>query len=311
VKGLLCIIVFLIFTHCNRKKNHDVTNPQIPNSIYIKILGISQDGGYPQAGCQKKCCIEFWKGNHKKEYVSSIAVIEPETKKAWLFDATPDFKEQIWELNDLELEGIFLTHGHIGHYTGLMHLGREAMGASDVKVYCMPRMVDYLKTNGPWSQLVSLSNIEIIPIQDSIKIILSDKIAITPFMVPHRDEFTETVGFLISGPEKSVVFVPDIDKWDQWKIDIVQVIREVNFALLDGTFYDAEELPGRDLNEIPHPFIIESVNIFNTLAYQEKNKIHFIHLNHTNPLIFTNSPQYHQLTTLGFKVAKFGQILVL
>lgn len=46
-----------------------------------------------------------------------------------------------------------------GHYTGLMHLGHEAMGASAVPVYAMPRMNDYLKTNGPWSQLVNYRNI--------------------------------------------------------------------------------------------------------------------------------------------------------
>eukprot|EP00957_Ditylum_brightwellii_P156501 11911053-Ditylum_brightwellii.AAC.1 len=58
-------------------------------------------------------------------------------------------------------DGIFLTHAHIGHYTGLMYLGREALGAVDVPVYAMPRMRSFLKNNGPWSQLVSLGNINI------------------------------------------------------------------------------------------------------------------------------------------------------
>jgi pyrroloquinoline quinone biosynthesis protein B len=247
----------------------------------------------------------------EKVLVVSLALIDPENNDAWLFEATPDFREQIHELEDYNLKGIFLTHGHIGHYTGLMHLGMEAMGTKNVPVYGMPRMAEFLTNNGPWSQLVSLNNIEIKILKNDSTVTLSENLSITPMLVPHRDEFTETVGFRINGPDKSMIFIPDIDKWEKMDQDIKNVVTKVDYALLDGSFYDGQELPGRDMSEIPHPFIVESINLFGDLHEEDRSKIHFIHFNHTNPLLDLNSPQSNQVISLGYKLTYQGMVLEL
>ena len=112
---------------------------------YILVLGTAQDAGYPHAGCSKECCKRAWTDTRLRRTASCIALIEPETNSRWIFDATPDFKEQLRKLYEatdtgrgLNLSGIFLTHGHIGHYTGLMQLGREAMNTKATKVFAMP-----------------------------------------------------------------------------------------------------------------------------------------------------------------------------
>ena len=188
---------------------------------YILVLGTAQDAGYPQAHCKKECCQKVKADPSLKRFVSSIALIDPGTNDYWLFDATPDITEQMELVADKTgirklPAGIFLTHAHIGHYTGLMYLGREVIGAKDVPVYAMPRMQNFLKSNGPWSQLVSLGNIKLVPIQDNIKIKLTDQIHIVPMEVPHRDEFSETVGYKMIVGKKSAFFLPDIDKWEKW-----------------------------------------------------------------------------------------------
>jgi pyrroloquinoline quinone biosynthesis protein B len=273
---------------------------------YVLVLGIAQDGGVPQAGCHKSCCTS---GRHLA--VASLALVDPATSRWWLFDATPDFPEQLALVSvkapACTLAGVFLTHAHMGHYTGLMHLGREAMGASHVPVWGMPRMREYLTTNGPWSQLVRLGNIEIRALAADSSVMLGDSLSVTPFTVPHRDEYSETVGFRITGPRAEVAFVPDIDKWERWDRSIEDVIANASVAYLDGTFFDAAELPGRDMREIPHPFIVESLARFAPLPAATRARVRFMHLNHTNRAGVIGSAEQGRVQAAGCRVANPGE----
>ena len=278
---------------------------------YLVVLGIAQDAGYPQANCKKDCCKEVWTDLSKRKMVSCLGLVNPSEMKGFIFDATPDFKNQLNILqknHQVDLGGIFLTHAHMGHYTGLMNLGREAMGAKDVPVYAMARMGNYLASNGPWSQLVDLKNIVLRKLEDKTAVTLTDKIQVTPILVPHRDEFSETVGYLINGKNKSAVFIPDIDKWSKWDSDIVQIIKTVDIALLDGSFFENGEIPGRDMSMIPHPFIEESMKLFEGLSKEDKSKIHFIHFNHTNPVLRAGSEARTEVLAKGFQIAEEGMI---
>ena len=135
---------------------------------YIVVLGIAQDGGYPQTGCHKNCCKAFYEGKEPRHYVSCLGIVDPASGERWMIDATPDFPEQLHLFDSIApsegqpgLTGIFLSHTHIGHYTGLMYLGREVMGAKNVPVYALPKMKAFLEHNGPWDLLVRLKNIEL------------------------------------------------------------------------------------------------------------------------------------------------------
>ncbi len=278
--------------------------------VHLVVLGIAQDAGYPQINCQKSCCQNLWTDKSKRKMVSSIALRDPQNMKAWLFDATPDFKDQLQLLKEggYTLEGIFLTHAHIGHYTGLMQLGREALGAENIPVYVLPRMKEYLETNGPWSQLVSLNNIELRLINESIPVSLSAGISVETERVPHRDEFSETAAYTIRTNTGSALFIPDIDKWNKWEKDINTKIQNVDLAFIDGTFYQNGEIWGRDMSLIPHPFITESMIQFSTLSTENKNKIHFIHLNHTNPLLNASSEERKEFDKTEYKLAQEKEI---
>lgn len=287
------------------------TSPD-PKRPYLVVLGVAQDAGYPQAACDKSCCQRAWTNPSYQRLVSCLGLVDPVSKSYWLLDATPDIREQMHQLEsldgDLSLAGIFLTHAHIGHYTGLMQFGREVMGASAVPVYAMPRMGQYLRENGPWSQLVDLNNIKLIGLRQDSVIRLGEELLVMPFVVPHRDEFSETVGYAIKSAGRSVLFIPDIDKWEKWDQDIRQLVQAYDLAFLDGSFFDAGELPGRNMNEIPHPFVVESLQLFEDLPAAERSKIHFIHFNHTNPLLITDGPAQQKLREAGYNQAVQGQI---
>ena len=278
---------------------------------YIYILGVAQDAGFPQAGCYKPHCMPGWNDPERKITATSLGLIDPSSKKKYIFEATPDFPEQLFLLeqeapsDDFSLNGIFITHAHIGHYTGLMYLGREAMGAKGLPVYVMPKMEQYLRENGPWSQLIALNNISLMPLRNDRSEVFNN-LKVTPFLVPHRDEFSETVGYSIQGPKKTALFIPDINKWSQWKENILERIQLVDYALIDATFYDNNELPGRDMSKIPHPFVVETMATLSLLPREQREKVWFIHMNHTNPLLNVNSDQAQGVRAQGFNIATTG-----
>ncbi|MHC4129823.1 MAG: MBL fold metallo-hydrolase [Planctomycetota bacterium] len=274
---------------------------------YVVVLGVAQDGGAPQAGCDRACCADRWADPSRRLHVACLGIVDPAASVCWLIDATPDFPDQLHRLGGMKLAGILLTHAHIGHYTGLVHLGREAMGTKDVPVYAMPRMREFLARHAPWDQLVRLGNITLRPLAAGEPVELGDRLTVTPILVPHRDEYSETVGFRIDGPHRSVLYVSDIDKWDRWERRIEDLMVEVDGAWLDGTFYDDAELPGRAMAEIPHPFITESMQRFEPLPLSEKEKVRFIHLNHTNPALDPQSAARRAIEAAGFHVAEAGQ----
>lgn len=305
---LLCFIWLSACSNPIEKVENAVEKPlNPPTNPYLVVLGVAQDAGFPQANCQKDCCREVWKNPSLRKKVSCIALVEPSTQQAWIFDATPSFRDQLKDLEQLgvnKIAGIFLTHAHVGHYTGLTHLGREIMGTNGIPVYAMPKMSNFLENNGPWSQLVALENIKIQALQKDSSIQLGNGLSVTPYQVPHRDEYSETVGFQIKGANQSAIFIPDIDKWQKWDKDINQVIQQNTIALLDGSFYQNGEIPGRDMSLIPHPFVVESMDLFKKLSDSDKGKVHFIHFNHTNPILLENSAAQKEVLSNGFQIAK-------
>jgi pyrroloquinoline quinone biosynthesis protein B len=167
-------------------------------------------------------------------------------------------------------------------------------------------MKEMLEKNAPWSQLVSIKNILLQPLENKQKIKISENISVEPFLVPHRDEFSETVGFRITVKAKSLVFIPDIDKWQKWSEKLEDIVKSSDYVLIDGTFYADGEI-NRPMSEVPHPFVSETAEILKDLPLKERHKVCFIHFNHSNPLIQGNKAKIKELKAKGFNVTFQGQ----
>lgn len=243
------------------------------------ILGIAQDGGIPHLQCTEGVCAAVRSGKRHAEKVASIGVVNSRTGQAVLFDATPDLPAQVHALTGgRPPDRIFLTHAHIGHYTGLMYLGREVIGAKEIPVSGTGRMVSYLRANGPWSLLVSNRHISLQTLEPGRAVDVAPGLRVTAFSVPHRDEFTDTVGYRIEGPRATALYVPDTDRWETWKTSIRELAGTADLAFLDGTFASPSEVQGRDISEIPHPMM----PITRKLLSGTRARLWFIHINHTN-----------------------------
>jgi pyrroloquinoline quinone biosynthesis protein B len=274
------------------------------------VLGVAQDAGVPHIGCRQELCERARRDPRRRVRVASVGLVDEGSGARYLIDATPDLALQVEALPGRSrdrarpVDGILLTHAHIGHYAGLMYLGREALGARAVPVYATPRMAAFIRANGPWSLLASEGRIEVHEVEPGKTFALGERLQVTPLAVPHRDELSDTVGFRVQGPRRTLLYLPDIDKWEKWDRRLEDEVARADVALLDGTFFEAGEIPGRSQRDIPHPLVPETVE--RLAAPELARRVFFIHLNHTNRLLW-DAPARRGLERRGFRVAREGQ----
>ena len=259
------------------------------STIQVVLLGVAQDAGLPQAGCDCANCVTA-RTVGRNPCVVSLGIIDHTQQAFWMVDATPDFPQQLQMLRErapgATFAGLILTHAHMGHYTGLIHLGREAMDIRDITLWCSSKMTAFLRANAPWAGLLTDGNVAPREIRDGEPFSLSEGISVLPCQVPHRAEFTDTYAFLFSGDRQRLFYCPDIDSWDGLTFDIENTLKAGDTALLDGSFFSEEELPHRDMALIPHPLVTDTVRRYANKPYD----LVLIHLNHTYP-IWSASPQ--------------------
>ena len=282
---------------------------------YVLVPGVAQDGGMPQTGCYAPRC-DRAREREQPRYVSSLAIVEPDAGRYYLVDASPDLRQQMDLIDDpgfrsraqarRPFDGIFLTHAHMGHYLGLAHLGREGLGIAPTPCYCSPEMAGFLASNGPWSLLVDEGRLDLRPVEFERWYEIDDSLSAMATPVPHRPEFSDTVGWTFRGPSRSVLYLPDIDSWEAWDRDIAEVVRGVDVALLDASFYSPGEVPGRNIEDIPHPMVPHTMDLLQEVARGESEVV-FIHLNNTNPALDEASAEAREIVSRGFSVAREGQ----
>jgi len=245
----------------------------------LVVLGVAQDVGLPHLGCNRERCAAARAGRIPAQKVACLGLVNRVRGEAYLFDATPDLPAQVHALTGGRApDGVFLTHAHIGHYTGLVYLGKESAAVRGLPLHATPRMAEFLRQNEPWRTLVVEGHVALRPAEPGSPVVLPGGVTVTSMPVPHRDELSDTVGYRIEGPRATALFVPDIDRWESWGRDIRSLAEEVDLLFLDGTFGSAAELPNRNIAEVPHPLVSHT----RELLRGTPARLLFIHLNHSN-----------------------------
>ena len=281
------------------------------------VLGRAQDGGVPHIGCAKACCAQARVSGHQ-EFPTCLGIHDTQTDKLLLIEATPAIESQVALLRELSgvdeshnlFDALLLTHAHIGHYAGLMQLGKECATTHEIPTYVTTRMGAFLTSNAPWSQLVEDKNIELHIIEPSVPFSPLNGLTVEAIQVPHREDFSDTIAFKIYGPNLTLLFVPDIDCWGDNEQLFEHLLTNVDIAYIDATFYNGRELPNRDVRSIPHPLMIDSMDILQKFADSKPGAVRFIHLNHTNPA-FNDSDIQTEIMNRGFRIAEQGDLITL
>lgn len=283
------------------------------NQVTAVVLGIMQDGGLPHIGCRCQRCTAAFADPSKVEYAACLGLVDNRgaDTAVYLFDATPDIKYQLQLLAEMlgshpqrpgrlhQPDGIFITHAHMGHISGLPQLGPEAMAVTQLPIYAPHHLGQLLLSTPLWAPL--LENVRVVPLSAGQTLDLAADVQVTAVAVPHRDEWEAgTFAFRIQGPNRSLLYLPDIDAWEQWP-EAEEVISGVDVALLDASFYSREELEGRA--SVAHPLVTDTLARFSGLSCE----LVMIHLNHTNPVLDMESEAHTAVWQAGAKVAATGQ----
>ena len=281
-------------------------------NIRAMILGIAQDGGVPHPGCYCDTCQFYW-DNQIVLSPSSLAIIDE--KQLHLFDVTRNLDRQLRKVGNKNVTDIWLTHGHIGHIDGIGLFGKEVMNLKNVRLHASELMIKLIENTPKWNKLIEDKILIPIQFNSNESMQISENLKITPIRVPHRDELTDTHAFMINGPEKSLLYLPDHDTWEE-TLDMVQqdsVIEWFDFlgieiVLMDGTFWSKNELSRQD--DVPHPPVLESLERLGNVKGKEL-EVFFIHFNHTNPLLIPKSNEIKKLLDSGCKIPIEGQQFLL
>ncbi|MHA1762007.1 MAG: MBL fold metallo-hydrolase [Candidatus Heimdallarchaeota archaeon] len=274
----------------------------------LLVLGSGQDAGVPQINCECDNCSAAQKDTKERRLGPSIAILDEEEEYCYIFDASPDLNRQIDIIKgfissvktqkNIPISGIFLTHAHFGHCSGLWSLGKECCDAREVMVFCSNKMNLFLKTNHPFKHLLERSNISL-SILETEQDYPFENFSISTFNVPHRNEYADTIGYIIEYTKK-ILYLPDLDIWTD---ELISLVNSVDLALIDGSFYSHDELPR--LSEVPHPPIKKTMELFK----ETNTEIYFTHFNHTNPVLQKNGKERENVLKKGFKLTYDGLVL--
>lgn len=289
-------------------------------AVKVCLLGIAQDGGRPQPGCFRSCCVHAYDDPSLVRHPVSLGLVGADYS-THLFEATRDLAWQFacWSHNDPvegQLSSLWITHAHHGHVDGLGLFGAEAIAAKGLPLHCSASFSRLLAKNASWAHMMRegvlsprpfLPEKSIIPYTDS-------SFSITPVKVPHRAELSDMHAFLISGPKANLLFLPDHDSWQQTLAEVgCDGIRswlgelKVNIALLDGTFWSSDELSHRQQDLVPHPTVQDTIERLGARRGGDP-RIVFIHLNHTNPLHDLESEEAKIVQSLGWEIGVEGMV---
>ncbi len=298
---------------------HDPDGPprQAVPGPKLVVLGTAQDGGFPHAACACVRCVLARSDRSAARLIASVAIVDRSTGTRILVDAGPDIREQLEILQAADpdrpdrvdrspVDGVLLTHAHLGHYTGLAFFGFEAVHTQDLPVWCSSSMAAYLTENGPWSQLVGIGNIVLGKMEPWKPFEPLPGIEVIAVPVPHRDEYADTFGFVVRGERSTVFYAPDTDSWDHWDPPVTGLLEDVDVAILDATFYSADELPGRRVEEIGHPLMTATMDLLQPLVDSGRLQVWFTHMNHSNPVLGPNPQARDEVERRGFHIAEDG-----
>jgi pyrroloquinoline quinone biosynthesis protein B len=304
--------------------------------LKILVLGSAAGGGFPQWNCNCDNCRRARDGDPAAlpGTQSSIAVTVGDGH--WfLLNASPDLRQQINQLPALHpkggrrhspVAGVVLTNADVDHVAGLLTL-REGQ---PLTVYGTRRVQDTLAANPVFNVLNrDLVRREILEPERETDLELPDGraagIAVEAFPVPGKVALyleDETAGSNFGTVAEDTVGLRVIDRASgRWFFyvpgcasvpdDLAHRLDGAPLVLFDGTTWTDDEMQatgvgektGRRMGHMSMSGAAGSIAAFAPLSVKRKV---FIHINNTNPVLLSDSPERARAEAADWEVAYDG-----
>jgi pyrroloquinoline quinone biosynthesis protein B len=244
----------------------------------LRLLGTAAGGGVPQWNCACPSC--EYSRNTRTHRTQECALVSGNGDDWYLINASPDLRTQLIaapevtpgpERRQTPLRGVFLTDAELDHTLGLFSL-REA---ESLDVYATPAVLSALEkampvkamTNARW-HAINIGETTAFPGFTAKAFPLGEK-------RPRYAEGAEGSNWVIGLRLNDVVYAPC---FPEWTAELDEALEGARIAVLDGTFFEASEMP----NVSGHLSIEDSRK---HLKRFENTEFRYTHLNNTNPLL--------------------------
>lgn len=300
----------------------------------VLVLGSAAGGGLPQWNCNcGNCRAARAQDAHVRPRNQPSLAISSDGENWHLLNAGPDIRQQINDNPDLHpkhglrhtpIRSIVLTNADIDHIAGLLIL-RESRPYTIFSTPWLKHVV--LDSNTAFRLLVRKPEpvkwVEF-PLGKPFFPEGEENIRITPFAVPGKvplylmDDYANdpesTIGLNIHDLKsgKTLVFIPGVQ-------DYTPVVREqiaqADVLFIDGTTFTDTEMQDLGVAHAPTARVMGHWPVGGedgTIALlRDKPNIRkvFIHMNNTNPMLHTGSPQAEIVRKAGWEISYEGMTL--
>lgn len=297
--------------------------------LEILVLGTAAGGGFPQWNCACTNCRLARSGVLPHRFQSSVAISG--NGRDWhLINASPDVTSQLEQFirprlapdearRGMPLGGIFLTNADLDHTLGVFHLRegrplrltapepvRESLerGPAPGRVLGAYAGLSWQSAREEWAN-VDGSGLEArcVPLAGGGP----------PRYDASADAGTHAVGYLFRNGGAPVGIFPDVAVLDAALLAELAACEQIWF---DGTFWDEDELVRLGFSEhcaadMGHVPISGKNGSLVALSLLGRDRVAYLHINNTNPILRPDSEERKALEAAGLRVAEDGEHFVI
>ncbi|MEA2772426.1 MAG: pyrroloquinoline quinone biosynthesis protein [Acetobacteraceae bacterium] len=294
-----------------------------PKPIAV-VLGSAAGGGFPQWNCGCRLCSLVRAGDPRVRAATQASVAVSGDGESWLLvGASPDLRQQLSQTprlwprtpgRDSPITGVLLTGGDVDAIAGLLVL-RERQPFT---IYAPAALLDVLADNHVFDVLdpALVRRVEVTPMQPMT---CAGNLTLTLLPMPGKvplyqevrgatePEAAPAYAALLHAGGRSVIVAPGCAEIT----DAVHTqLMQADVLFFDGTLFTDDEMiaaglgakTGRRMGHTP----ISGPNGTLTKLSDLPGRRIFLHINNTNPILLSDSPERRAVEAAGFEVAYDG-----
>jgi pyrroloquinoline quinone biosynthesis protein B len=292
--------------------------------MQIIILGSAAGGGFPQWNCACANCVRARAGDPAAQPRSQVGVaVSGDGEHYALIGASPDLRGQILATpaltprgpRDTPISDVLLLNGDIDGMAGLLHLREQ----SPFRLTAPPEVLAVLEQNSVF-KVLDPARVTRRALNPGVAADLSPGLTVTLLTLPGKIPlYQESQGVAFAEPApvyaamienlagKCCIIAPACAAITD---DVLHNLEKADLLLFDGALFSDDEMVAAGVGQktsrrMGHVPVGGADGSLARLARLRAEKI-YIHINNTNPMLITGSPEHKDVCEAGFLVGWDG-----